>query len=735
MDYKTKPNKPDNPAIQSKFPEIQDILDKVTKNVKRDINDDLNIELPDKKELQGAPSSAKLTGTDGPGAFEAMNKRSNSVVENKYKITITSERLCQLKKTVDTAVKEHKIFTMRGNWGVIRRELLKRGWIEKYEPQNRKLVKPEEDITGNLPMKQEWETQNAYVQKCEKTVMSRMLQNVECDLYYSTRKDQLDLSHRASAYKQISRFSRSLFSSKEGLALLLTQAYWYLEPGVASVNFPRCYVLGFPDHFNMFVDDFRMTSCIGMLKWFSEKYNPKEKFSVQAHDGKVPFSAIQFAMIRCQEFVDRQKHNDIDKELPTVFDYEWDEFLKQFYQLAHYNGMLVYNKDYLLTSTYATIKSILKEVETHWPEYGLDGRRNIWIVKPGNKCRGRGIQLVKNLDDVEKLMNLKQKYVVQKYIERPLIIYNTKFDIRQWFLITSVQPLTIWMFREFYLRFSSQIFSLENFHESLHLTNHAVQCKYTNVEQRSKELPDNNMWDCHMFKAYLKTLNASEKYDQVIYPGMKENIICAMLASQDTMDRRNNTFELYGADFMISEDYRPWLIEINCCPDMSFSTSVTSRMCVKVMEDTIKVVIDRRTDPKADTGLFELVYRQNFPKTPPYLGMNLAVRGRKIFRMKSKSKQEKKEEKKKRDTILVGQKRREIIKNKFIPDNNILKTFPKSVKGPEAYKGPLIQDLIEELHKTFTYSDDNGIDFVPALPTISGKKEDKLDTKIKRKRK
>lgn len=116
MDYKTKPNKPDNPAIQSKFPEIQDILDKVTKNVKRDINDDLNIELPDKKELQGAPSSAKLTGTDGPGAFEAMNKRSNSVVENKYKITITSERLCQLKKTVDTAVKEHKIFTMRGQY-------------------------------------------------------------------------------------------------------------------------------------------------------------------------------------------------------------------------------------------------------------------------------------------------------------------------------------------------------------------------------------------------------------------------------------------------------------------------------------------------------------------------------------------------------------------------------------------------------------------------------------------
>lgn len=62
------------------------------------------------------------------------------------------------------------------------------------------------------------------------------------------------------------------------------------------------------------------------------------------------------------------------------------------------------------------MKSTLKDIRRYWPQYDIDGMKNIWILKPGNKCRGRGIQLVKHVADVEKIMNLKGKYVVQKYI-------------------------------------------------------------------------------------------------------------------------------------------------------------------------------------------------------------------------------------------------------------------------------------------------------------------------------
>lgn len=101
------------------------------------------------------------------------------------------------------------------------------------------------------------------------------------------------------------------------------------------------------------------------------------------------------------------------------------------------------------------------------------------------------------------------------------------------------------------------------------------------------------------------------------------------------MDRRANTFELYGADFMISEDFYPWLIEINASPDLAPSTSVTARLCPQAVEDTIKgirfnpvkiysilliheipVVIDRKIDQVAETGFFEMIFKQVIPKTP-----------------------------------------------------------------------------------------------------------------------
>lgn len=89
---------------------------------------------------------------------------------------------------------------------------------------------------------------------------------------------------------------------------------------------------------------------------------------------------------------------------------------------------------------------------------------------------------------------------------------------------------------------------------------------------------------------FFRAIGHPDAWEKHIYPGMKESFIGALLSSQDSMERKNNCFELYGADFMISDTVTdgPWLIEINSNPAMDSSTSITARMCPQVLEDIIK---------------------------------------------------------------------------------------------------------------------------------------------------
>ena len=66
--------------------------------------------------------------------------------------------------------------------------------------------------------------------------------------------------------------------------------------------------------------------------------------------------------------------------------------------------------------------------------------------------------------------------------------------------------------------------------------------------------------------------------------------IGALLANQDNMEFnfKCNAFELYGADFLLSYDLKPWLIEINSSPALGATTAVTNRMCAAMLEDVVR---------------------------------------------------------------------------------------------------------------------------------------------------
>lgn len=120
------------------------------------------------------------------------------------------------------------------------------------------------------------------------------------------------------------------------------------------------------------------------------------------------------------------------------------------------------------------------------------GPRNIWIVKPGEVSnRGNGITVVNNIIDLNRTLKDKEKhsnglsktYIVQSYLDRPLLYNRRKFDIRHYMLITSLYgQIKGYWYSDGYIRTSSEEFSLTDLSNSIiHLTNDAVQkhgCEY-----------------------------------------------------------------------------------------------------------------------------------------------------------------------------------------------------------------------------------------------------------------
>jgi len=56
-----------------------------------------------------------------------------------------------------------------------------------------------------------------------------------------------------------------------------------------------------------------------------------------------------------------------------------------------------------------------------------------------------------------------------------LIIEKLKFDLRQWILVSDMEPLTIWFFDECYVRFGAEEYDINNLTKKFaHLTNNSI---------------------------------------------------------------------------------------------------------------------------------------------------------------------------------------------------------------------------------------------------------------------
>ena len=76
--------------------------------------------------------------------------------------------------------------------------------------------------------------------------------------------------------------------------------------------------------------------------------------------------------------------------------------------------------------------------------------------------------------------------IVQEYISNPLLIDDLKFDIRIYVLMTSIDPLKLYIFEDGLVRFSTEKYSnrLEDLEDVfIHLTNYTVNKVNISIDQ------------------------------------------------------------------------------------------------------------------------------------------------------------------------------------------------------------------------------------------------------------
>ena len=261
------------------------------------------------------------------------------------------------------------------------------------------------------------------------------------------------------------------------------------------------------------------------------------------------------------------------------------------------------------------IENILKKLSVNLPQYVLEGSKNVWIVKPGGLSRGRGVHCIDILSNVKPC----NQTIIQKYIENPLVINGRKFDIRQWVLVTDLNPLTVWLFETPYVRFGAENYHIDDFKNVFsQLTGNSI-AKHSD-KFNTGEI-EGDMWENAQFREFLKKTYGGDPWIQ-IQKKIEKIVILSLECAKHKLFNRKNNFEVFGFDIMLDDKLNVYIIEINASPDWTYSTKVTEKLVKIASDDIMKVVLDLPQEnlkpenerKKVDTGLFRQIFcSSSFP--------------------------------------------------------------------------------------------------------------------------
>lgn len=186
-----------------------------------------------------------------------------------------------------------------------------------------------------------------------------------------------------------------------------------------------------------------------------------------------------------------------------------------------------------------------------------------WIVKPRNSARGKGISMLRDVATAP----LDNASMVQEYVANPHTISGYKYVLRLYVLITSVEPLRVYLYNEGSAKLASAPYNTDIDDVYAHLTNPDVNA--TNTANASPVV-------FRSLAQYRQWLREQGHDDEALFARLREMAALTAIAAREPMRRRvqdtpgdtRGCYELLGLDCLVDDTLNPWIIECNLSPSL-----------------------------------------------------------------------------------------------------------------------------------------------------------------------
>ncbi|KAJ3014826.1 UNVERIFIED_CONTAM: Tubulin polyglutamylase ttll6 [Siphonaria sp. JEL0065] len=307
--------------------------------------------------------------------------------------------------------------------------------------------------------------------------------------------------------------------------------------------------------------------------------------------------------------------------------------MEPYQKINHFPGMQeICRKDYLARNLSRLSRLLPKEynffpktyiLPHDWQDLkiAIKAKKHVtYIAKPDHGCQGKGIFLFRSLKAITPLKE--QRMIVQMYLNKPCLIDHFKFDLRVYVLVTSVNPLRIFIHRDGLARFATERYvdpSESNLNDvCMHLTNYAInkhssnfdytesqdagskrtiESVFKNLHQRGSIKDPEELWK-KIHDAIVKTcitvqpqlamiLRACFPGNRVGKAGSAEPAIESVPSGRKFKEYTGSQcFEILGFDIFLDKKLKPWVLEVNHSPSFTCDSPLDLEVKSKVIGDT-----------------------------------------------------------------------------------------------------------------------------------------------------